>query len=239
MNNLPIVAHIDGEPRSRQDVRAWEHRRCVKVARRLGLDPSLAPEELARRVVDRKLELGHDALLKLLRFDLRLSAPASSFGGVVSRGRRRLATTTLSCPVGAVEHLPAWYHSRFAAGDERALLAASPDHWISRLRPDGTQEVFETTGGSPLVVRMTFGDDCSSLVSRTDPSYPTTWQAVALDARGTPIGGVLHRFRDQQDGFTAELNVEFPVTVPRYMIRQHCWHLAGEFSNWIEHSAAT
>ncbi len=30
------------------------------------------------------------------------------------------------------------------------------------------------------------------------------------------------------------LNVEFPVTLLPHMVTAHCWHLACEFSNWIE-----
>jgi len=49
------------------------------------------------------------------------------------------------------------------------------------------------------------------------------------------IGGARHRFRDEQsDGFTIELNVEFPITLRSPMITWHCWHLASEFSNWLD-----
>jgi hypothetical protein len=30
------------------------------------------------------------------------------------------------------------------------------------------------------------------------------------------------------------LAVEFPAMTPGWMIRQHQWHLACEFTNWIE-----
>ena len=57
---------------------------------------------------------------------------------------------------------------------------------------------------------------------------------MAAGAGGVPIGGVRHLFRDEPNGFRARLTVEFPLTMPSYMIRQHRWHLACEFSNWIE-----
>ena len=48
------------------------------------------------------------------------------------------------------------------------------------------------------------------------------------------IGGVRHQFRDTPDGFLARLCVEFPRFTPRRVIAEHRWHLACEFSNWIE-----
>jgi hypothetical protein len=32
---------------------------------------------------------------------------------------------------------------------------------------------------------------------------------------------------------TRELNVTFPAFLPPFMITEHRWHLACEFSNWI------
>jgi hypothetical protein len=58
--------------------------------------------------------------------------------------------------------------------------------------------------------------------------------SVARSVRGTAIGGVRHLFRDEPEGFHVRLNVEFPVTVPAPLITAHCWHLACEFSNWLE-----
>jgi hypothetical protein len=48
------------------------------------------------------------------------------------------------------------------------------------------------------------------------------------------MGGVRHLFRDETHGFRVRLTVEFPVTTPAHTIQQHRWHLACEFSNWIE-----
>jgi hypothetical protein len=48
---------------------------------------------------------------------------------------------------------------------------------------------------------------------------------------------VRHQFRDEGDGFHARVTVEFPVLTNPYMLAQHRWHLACEFSNWIEAAA--
>ena len=45
---------------------------------------------------------------------------------------------------------------------------------------------------------------------------------------------IRHQFCDEPDGFTARLTGEFPAATPPNLIRAHRWHLACEFSNWIE-----
>jgi hypothetical protein len=47
-------------------------------------------------------------------------------------------------------------------------------------------------------------------------------------------GAIRHQFRDEPNGFAARLTGEFPVATPLTLIRAHQWHLACEFSNWIE-----
>jgi hypothetical protein len=232
MDHLPVTAYINERAVPRDEVLTWEARRAARVARRLDLDAS-APE-LGRRIVERKLELGHDALRARLRRELRVSAAASELGAKVSRGRRTIATTVLACDTGAAELVPAWYRAAFTANDGPAMLAASPDHWIFHHGPEN-DEVIETAAGSPAVVQMFFDDEqVETIRTPADPAFPVAWVSVARSVRGTAIGGICHLFRDEDDGFHVRLNVEFPITVPRPMVTAHCWHLAGEFSNWLE-----
>jgi hypothetical protein len=83
---------------------------------------------------------------------------------------------------------------------------------------------------------MFFDDgDTDTIRTPVDPTFPTQWASVAKTADGTPIGGVRHQFRDEPSGgFRARLTVEFPLTTLPHMIAAHRWHLACEFSNWIE-----
>ena len=78
MDHLPIITYINGRAVTREAVLAWEAGRAARVARRLELDAS-APEP-GRRIVERKLDLGHDALRARLRRELRVSAAASVLG---------------------------------------------------------------------------------------------------------------------------------------------------------------
>ncbi len=232
---LPITAYVAGRLTSREDVLAYEHKRALKVAKRLDLTTtSRDHEELIGRIVDRKLELGHDALRHKLRGDLRISGAMGTFGAAVSRGRRRVVTTILRCEFGACELAIEWYREHFR-DDERAMLAASPDHWIFHQHADGTEEVTETAAASPVVVQMFFTDDDRTVRTAPGHSYPVEWAGAALTRGGKPMGGVRHRFRDlPSGGFEIELNVEFPTTTLPPMVAAHGWHLASEFSNWLE-----
>jgi hypothetical protein len=237
MDHLPIITYINGRAHARDAVLAWEAGRAARVARRLGVDGS-APE-LSRRIVERKLELGHDAVRARLRHELRVSAVVSELGAKVSRGRRNVATTVLTCETGAAELLPEWYRTAFTANDGQAMLAASPDHWLFHHAPDA-DEVIETAASSPTVVQMLLDDEhVGTIRTPADPAFPVAWVSVARSVRGTAIGGIRHLFRDEADGFHVRLNAELPVTVPRPMVTAHCWHLAGEFSNWLEFANGT
>ena len=214
-------------------------KRARKVARKLDLkrDSRESLDELSARLVDRKLDMGHERIERLLRRDLAVSGLVARLGPAISRGSRKFSTIELSSVRGEAEAVPDWYAKTIASNDERPLLAACPDHYLSRTNADGSQEIIETTGGSPFAVRMFFDDaDTESIRTPIDRSFPTQWVSVAKNAEGNPIGGVRHQFRDEPGGgFTVRLTVEFPVTTAPHMIAAHRWHLACEFSNWIEH----
>lgn len=77
-------------------------------------------------------------------------------------------------------------------------------------------------------------DDESGLKTPRDAAYAYQSAGTARLGDGTVIGGVRHQFRDEADGVLARLMVEFPAATPVRMIREHQWHLACEFSHWLE-----
>ena len=242
MAELPIVANLAGRRASREEVRGWELGRARKVARKLRIaEPPSDLAELSRRIVDRKRELGHAGVELLLDRQLAAADRVGRVSAALSRGRRRPCTIELSSETGTAESIPGWYARTIADNDEQPLIAACPDHYLSRANPNGTQEIIETTGGSPLPVRMFFDDsDTASITTPVDTAFPTQWVSVARAANGTAIGGIRHQFRDDAgDGFHVRLTVEFPLTTPPHMLAAHRWHLACEFSNWIEFANAT
>lgn len=235
---LKIDALIGSRTVSRDEVLAWEARRAVAVCRKLGV--SVAAEDLeARRgaLVERKLDLGRRDLERRLAAELRWSARSARLLARLSRGRRRLCTVELVGEGGSAEAMPGHYRDAIENGDDAALLAACPDHYVLATGPEGLQQVVETTGGAPLAARIFLDEtDLATVTTTADPEFPVQWVAVGrASPTGPPAGAIRHQFRDEAGGrFTVRLTGEFPTAMPRYLLRAHQWHLACEFSNWIE-----
>lgn len=232
---LEIQTTIAGRAVSRREIQDWEARRAVRVLRKLGVDDVTGSvRQLRDRLLERKLELGYVELERRLARELAVADVAGAAAARLSFGRRQLCTIELRGTGGSAEIVPDWYASTIAANEVAPLLAACPDHYSLRTRADGAVEVIETTGGSPAAVRMLFDADTRTLRSPTDASFGTEWAGSATTNSGTVIGGIRHLFADRPDGFHARLTVEFPRLTAPHMVAAHRWHLACEFSNWIE-----
>jgi hypothetical protein len=234
---LDITATIGERTVSRDEVLGWEADRAAAVYKKLGMgEPPAGLRARRKALVAHKVALGHAELERRLRREMAAAARSSRMMTALSRGRRRFCTVELRGRGGSAEGMPAFYAAAMASGDEAPLLAASPDHYVLRQRDDGVQQVIETTGGSPLASRIFLGDgDSGPVVTAADPAFPVQWVAVgraSLD--GPPAGAIRHQFRDDPDGFTVRLTIEFPRVTPGRFVRAHRWHLACEFSNWIE-----
>jgi hypothetical protein len=198
------------------------------------------PDDVAARrkaLVAKKLELGHAEIERRLARQMAMAARSSRLMSALSRGSRRLCSVELRGSGGTAEAVPAFYGAAMNSGDEAPLLAASPDHWVLCKRGDGVQQVIETTGGSPLATRIfLIEDEVGPIDTPADPSFPVQWVSFGrarLD--GPPAGALRHQFRDEPEGrFTARLTIEFPRVTPARLVNAHRWHLACEFSNWIE-----
>lgn len=234
-----LRTQINGVVLDRAAIQAWEDRRIAAARRRLRLTASNAPRDLQRReLLETKLALGHERLRRLLKHSLWWSELVTRFTVALSRGRRRFSVCEIEVASGSAEYFAHWFAQRNALNDEAAMLDGCADHYMIYRDETGRQVVVETTGGSPLPGEFVVDyDDVSSLRSLPDPSYPFQVAGVARLHDGLAIGGVRHQFRQEGSGFRALLTVEFPSSVPSRMIAEHCWHLATEFSNWIEAAA--
>ncbi|MDA3625694.1 hypothetical protein OU415_09620 [Saccharopolyspora sp. WRP15-2] len=95
--------------------------------------------------------------------------------------------------------------------------------------------MIEVTGGATMGSRFVidYADTTGIPVSRNS-HFPVETSGWARADDGNRIGAVRHQFRDNaQGGFSAMLPVAFPATLPPWMITEHRWHLACEFSNWV------
>ncbi len=235
---LTIRAVINGKDVPRSQVHDWEAKRLPRAARKVGL--FVPPGELAHQRLEfaqAKVELGAEKIRRRLSRDIRVADAIASASTAVSLGRRAHSICDLHVSGGqprAAEFVD-WFSATDRPDYVESMVAANPDHFLIDTAPDGSQEVIETTGGSPLATRF-FVDyvDVSSLETPRDPEFPLDLSGVARTSTGDAIGGVRHEFRDLPDGFHARLHVEFPLLTSPTMIAAHRWHLACEFSNWIE-----
>jgi hypothetical protein len=238
MSTPSITARLGSEPISRARVLDWEDRRITAAARKLGV-PSPPGDIAARReqLLQAKLALGPDEISARFTKEARLAELVARMEAGVSK-RRRPSVIDLYVGGGTAKRFVDDFEGWSATSDEAAMLRACPDHFVIRTRPDGRQEVLETTGGSPLPSLFVIDyDDVASLVTQADPQFPYQIAGVARASNGAAIGGVRHQFRDTEDGFHARLTVEFPLPTIGRMVAGHRWHLACEFSNWIEAAA--
>lgn len=252
---MSTTAYFDGRTVSRQEVQQWELMRGKRALRQLGSHlgrertlalvsadvTSLEPEGLADlrpMLAELKAGLGPDGTRTMMGSRCRRSAIAVKAVLGLSRGRTKLCTIdVLANGIDAQSYLD-WFIHTHESNDEAAMLAANPDHWLIRLTGDGRQEVIETVGHSPLPshIFITFNDEDGPALP-PDPAFPVQLIATARLPDGRITGRVRHQFRDEGKGLRARLGIEFPWAFPRPVLRGHQWHLACEFSNWIEAAA--
>ncbi|MEH3130142.1 MAG: hypothetical protein PGN27_09320 [Mycolicibacterium neoaurum] len=152
--------------------------------------------------------------------------------------RRRICVTELFVPDGSAKMFTDWFNDITISSNQYEMERACPDHFVLRFL-DGKQQVLETNGGSPFAASFTIDyDDVSSITTPIDPQFPYRLDGVAIGSSGAPIGSVRHQFRDLACGLHARLVVEFPLPMIWTVIRGHRWHLACEFSNWLEAAVA-
>lgn len=254
---IDIRAIVGAREVTRAQVLEWESRRAdavlTKFAARLGtlgfaeILPGTGIDQLRRAplsvrrsaLATLRTELGHAGVYAMLRRELALSERMTRAGVAMSRGRVEYAVTRLRAPGLSAERFAAWFDNLVVVDDEDAMNAACPDHYLLRGLPDGRQEVVETTGGSPAATRFLVDYRRTEAVTvPVDPGYPVQIAGTALLDDGLAIGGVRHQFRDRDGTLEALLTVQFPAAVPARNIREHQWHLACEFGNWLTASAA-
>ncbi|WP_435591332.1 hypothetical protein [Nocardia sp. bgisy118] len=252
VESIEIRAIVGADRVSREQVRAWEALRAAavlaKFAARLGprgtaeimpdhtIDELLAaPLDVQRSALTAlKIRLGHAGVYAMLRRELAVSERMVRVGVAMSRGRTKHSITRLEVPGYSAERFAAWFDNLTATNAETDMVDACPDHYLLRGLPDGHQEVVETTGGSPAASRFVVDyGRTETLTIPIDPGYPIQIAGQALLDDGLVIGGVRHQFRDRDGTLDALLTVQFPGTSPARLIRQHQWHLACEFSNWM------
>jgi hypothetical protein len=226
---------INGARIALRDLAAWEDRRIASARRVLGLPPSQAPRDQQKaELLERKLAIGPERMHAHLRGRLRISSLVTRMTLGLSGQARRLSVCEIAVADGIATDFADWFLGLNRENDIGPLLDACPDHFVIVGESAVRQRVIETTGGSPLPGEFVIDfADQSGLATLADPAYPIQIAGTARLTSGLAIGGVRHQLKQEGAGFRVLLTVEFPRAVAPAMIRQHQWHLAVEFSNWL------
>ncbi len=249
-----LRTYIDGRSVDQGKVVEWERRRLSVAAARLrkdyvGLLTGELDSLLARFAVDvddvpaaravlarARVLIGPNGLRELLAGELVVSEAATRATLAASGGRWAVSTVEIASDRGTAQGFIDTFDRARVSNDQAFWTDACPDHYIIATMADGRQEVVEVTGGAMLASRFLVEyTDPAKVVVPADPSYPFAVAGAAKLGDGVLIGGVCHQFRDEPGGgFRSQLKVAFPAAVPGLHIREHQWHLATEFGNWIE-----
>jgi hypothetical protein len=237
----PITTWFGDRLVTREAVLAWEARRLATTFKKLGVPMPQGDMSVRRAALARaKATIGREAIERRLLREVRWSDRLTRALARASGKRRRVSQVTLFAKGADAGQLPEWFLARAMADEEAVFLLACPDHHLFRPTParDG-EEVWETTGGAPIASRVfiTF-HDTEGLVTPADPSYPVQMTGAARLADGTLVGGIRHQFRDEDEGVRALFTVEMPWLIGPYGPAAHRWHLACEFTAWIEAATA-
>lgn len=251
-----VEVYFDGRTVSRQEVHEWEFTRGKRALRllRAHLGPertlgvlssagltSAEPEalgDLRAMLAALKAGLGSGGIRTMMQSKCRRSAFAIKAVLALSAGRKKLCTIDLLADGTDAKGFLDWFMHTHESNDEAQMLGANPDHWLIQRKQDGRQEVIETVGSSPLPSHIFIKfDDEQRPALQQDPAFPVQLVATARLPNGRIAGSVRHQFRDEGDGLRARLGIEFPLAFPGPVVRAHKWHLACEFSNWIEAAA--
>lgn len=244
-----LVARIGGAAVARPEILMWEARRLAVVAERMRTQlPNLGRELDAlfvrrqasisevphdrRALVDAKVAAGHAAMRRVVGGDLLLSGPAAALAA--QQRRFAISTIELRSSRGTAQGFVDWFTA--AAADERAMLVACPDHYVLDQPRPGVQHVVEVTGGAFLASEFSidYGDGPPAQIPDV-PGHPIRIGGPGRNPDGVTIGLVKHQFGDRpRGGFTANLSIGFPQLLPSWYVSEHRWHLACEFSNWVE-----
>ncbi|KAK3804842.1 MAG: hypothetical protein J3Q66DRAFT_361642 [Benniella sp.] len=243
---VQINTYADGILVPDETIRQWEAKRLAHatnfVYRKLSMRQPVGAQttdEQKRSLAELKIEMGEDKVRKMLGFYLGLSQLVMKVASFLSFGRRKFSVVEVA--VSGVDLDPSVFldklnHIMLNEGEEfsKMRLMACPDHYLIANTGENTQEVIETTGGSPLPTQfyICYGD-ATGLRSQMDPAFDVQLFGVARTRGGTVIGGVRHQIRKESDGLRLRLLVEFPALVLNWMIRQHQLHLMCEFNNWV------
>jgi hypothetical protein len=251
-SNLVLTSNLAGQTVMRSDVLVWEARRVQVVANRMSGNLPAAylgdvsalllrpPEDISNivqernQLADAKMKAGDAAMRQLVAADLLITGLASNVAAVFPQWA--ICEIDIFSNRGTAEGFAQWFTNHaISLDDERSMLVACPDHYLLHGNMPHSQDVIEVTGGAIEASHFVIDySDTRGLPIVVDPDFPVRFSGAAMNSYGTVIGGTNHRMRTLAQGFQLHAAIFFPVALPYWFITEHRWHLACEFSNWIE-----
>lgn len=236
---IRMVVHIDGRCVSPEQLDRWKIRRIRHAELTLGLKPMpLAPaDDMLAQLTREKDELGSEEIIRRLNSRMDFVTAGTNVAVAASGGKTVECVTEVDVHGADMnQFLEDFDAVQLEPGHENALLnmSVAPDHYFLTAGGGNRLEVIETVGSNiwPSHFFVCYGET-AALNSKRDPFYEKESAGVAKTPDGLVEGGVRHQFHQTDDGFKARLCVEFPVILPRSIVKNHQMHLACEFSNWI------
>ncbi|CAO3608061.1 unnamed protein product [Cunninghamella blakesleeana] len=236
---VKVNSYANGKLFSKETVTQWELKRLEQVSKWFEVKAEENKHILRNNLTEIKLAIGDNELRNKLKFYLMISSFISSIVSFLSFGKR--AFSIVEIVIEDTELKPKEFINKLnlilmdnSIKYNKMKLMACPDHYLILTTGETTQEVIETTGGSPFPSQffITYGDG-EGLQSKKDPDYDEQIFGVARTKGGTVIGGVRHQVKKEANGLRVKLLVEFPSLVRPEMIKEHQMHLMCEFNNWI------
>lgn len=210
---------IKGRPVSEEELLRWE------------VERSRVALALLRR------KLGIEGLQQLLQEETAETDREMRQWVTESNGEWAVSMTEIEVAGLKSEQFLAWFRERVAENNQTAMGLACPEHYVVTPTADGRLDVIETTGGYGLpdrfLVKLGEGASACPNPDDIDPAYPMLWAGRATLLDGTEMVRVAHQFADTENGFKAKLTAYFPANAASGLIEGHCWHLACEFTNWV------
>lgn len=237
---------IDDKIYSKQDLRDWQKDELIKTNKLLNrrfkqnvkIDTNMSFETIKGLVVAQKVAIGQENLKKAFERQCEFGEIASKVANATSFGKRKVSIADIyleDSKYDAKEVMRQFSEMMTVNNSENQLMnfKANPNHFYSH-GSGTTQEVVEMTGGTRFANRffLKYGDE-SGLKTKKDTEFIVETAGTGYLEDGTVIGGVRHEMTDEGDTLHVRLQVEFPATMPKYMIHQHAIHLLVEFSNWL------
>lgn len=152
-------------------------------------------------------------------------------------GKFVLALTEVRVRGGTAEEFLAFFQHLVRTHDYERLDAGNPEHYVVAPTADGRLDVIENVGAWKLpqrfFVKLGEGAEAAPNPADVDPSYPILMAGRARTQKGEEVYRVLHQFGNTEDGFRAKLGIYFSAKAPPEQVQGHKWHLACEFTNWV------